>query len=240
MATTTGRVAKILGAATAVSASFLIAGATAATAAPAHPTYPANPAHPARPGAPQFRVRQILNGMKLRHSYVPAGSSTRKSEALSSPDDITVLGHHLFTAFQNGVGPQGQASPDGNTLSTVVEFTAGGHVVRQWDIKGKCDGITADTGRQLLIATVNEDANSSVYTITPGAAAAAQVQHYRTQAAAEQGRHRRHLRVPRSGADQRLGARHDRQGGPAAELPGRVLGDLRPGQPRGDGPAAVL
>ena len=173
MATTTGRVAKILGAATAVSASFLIAGATAATAAPAHPAYPA------RPGAPQFRVRQILNGMKLRHSYVPAGSSTRKSEALSSPDDITVLGHHLFTAFQNGVGPQGQASPDGNTLSTVVEFTAGGHVVRQWDIKGKCDGITADTGRQLLIATVNEDANSSVYTITPGAAAAAQVQHYR-------------------------------------------------------------
>ena len=179
MATTTGRVAKILGAATAVSASFLIAGATAATAAPAHPAYPAYPAYPARPGAPQFRVRQILNGMKLRHSYVPAGSSTRKSEALSSPDDITVLGHHIFTAFQNGVGPQGQASPDGNTLSTVVEFTAGGHVVRQWDIKGKCDGITADTGRQLLIATVNEDANSSVYTITPGAAAAAQVQHYR-------------------------------------------------------------
>ena len=43
MATTTGRVAKILGAATAVSASFLIAGATAATAAPAHPAYPAAP-----------------------------------------------------------------------------------------------------------------------------------------------------------------------------------------------------
>jgi|ERR1017187_1008943 hypothetical protein len=31
----------------------------------------------------------------------------------------------------------------------------------------------------MLIATVNEDANSSVYTITPGAAAAAQIQHYR-------------------------------------------------------------
>ncbi len=170
MAKTTGRAAKILGAATAVSASFLIAGAAAAAAAPAHLV---------RHGGPEYRVRQILNGMKLRHSYVPAGSSAGKSEALSSPDDITVLGHHLFTAFQNGVGPQGQPSPDGNTLSTVVEFTAGGHVVRQWDITGKCDGITADTGRHLLIATVNEDAHSSVYTITPGAAAAAQVRHYR-------------------------------------------------------------
>ena len=33
--------------------------------------------------------------------------------------------------------------------------------------------------RRRLIATVNEDANSSIYTITPGAPRAAQVQHYR-------------------------------------------------------------
>ena len=175
MAKTTARAAKILGAATAVSASFLIAGAGAAVAAPAHGSDPAAPPPPAT----QFRVRQILNGMKLRHSFVAAGSAARKSEALSSPDDITVLGHDLYTAFQNGVGPQGQASPDGNTLSTVVEFTASGHVVRQWDIKGKADGLTADTGRHLVIATVNEDAHSSVYTITPRARAGAQVQHYR-------------------------------------------------------------
>jgi hypothetical protein len=166
MAKTTGRAAKILAAATAVSASFLIVGATAAMAAPAH-------GH-----APQFRVRQILNGAKLHHSYTTAGGKTRKTEALSSPDDLTVLGHDIFTAFQNGVGPQGQPSTDGNTLSTVVEFTATGHVVRQWDIKGKCDGITADTARHELIATVNEDAHSSIYTITPSAAASAQVRHY--------------------------------------------------------------
>ncbi|MGH3397847.1 MAG: hypothetical protein ACRDPO_24475 [Streptosporangiaceae bacterium] len=178
MANTTGRAAKILGAATAVSASFLIAGAAAAAAAPAQASTPAA-RHPAHPRAPQFRVRQILNGMKLRHSYVPVGSSTRKTEPLTSPDDIGVLGHHIFTAFQNGVGPQGEPSSDGNTMSTVVEFTASGHVVRQWDLKGKCDGLTTDTGRHLVIATVNEDAHSSVYTITPGAAAAAQVQHYR-------------------------------------------------------------
>lgn len=173
MARTTGRATRILGAATAVSASLLIAGAAAAAAAPVSAGRPA--AAPTK-RAPEFQVRQILNGARLHHSYVAGGS--RKTEALSSPDDLTVLGHHIFTAFQNGVGPQGQASTDGNTLSTVVEFTASGHVVRQWDIKGKCDGITADTRRGELIATVNEDAHSSIYTITP-AAKEAQVQHYR-------------------------------------------------------------
>jgi hypothetical protein len=172
MAKTTRRTTRILGAATAVSASFLIAGAAAAAAAPAHGRTAAAPTS----RAPEFAVRQILNGAKLHHSYVAGG--TRKTEALSSPDDITVLGHHIFTAFQNGVGPQGQPSTDGNTLSTVVEFTATGHVVRQWDITGKCDGITADTRRGELIATVNEDAHSGIWTITP-AAEEGQVQHYR-------------------------------------------------------------
>lgn len=175
MAKTTGRAAKILGTATAVSASFLIVGAAAAAAAPAH----VRPSAARHPHGSQLKVRQILNGAKLHHSFTVAGSSTRKTEALAGPDDITVLGHHIFTAFQNGVGSQGEPSTDGNTASTVVEFTASGHVVRQWDIKGKCDGLTADTGRHLLIATVNEDAHSSVYTITPGTRAAAQVQHYR-------------------------------------------------------------
>ena len=180
MLTTARRTAKVLATA-AVPASLLFAGATAgATAAAASPvTSGAAAQHAVRHGAaPQYWVRQILNGKKLRHTFVPAGSAKRRSEPLADPDDITVLGHHLYTAFQNGIGPQGQASTDGNTDSTVVEYTAAGHVLHQWDIHGKCDGITADTGRHLLIATVNEDANSSVYTITPGAPAAAQIEHY--------------------------------------------------------------
>jgi hypothetical protein len=124
-------------------------------------------------------VRQILNGAKLRHAFIPAGTAQHRSEPLASPDDITVLGHHIYAAFQNGVGPQGQASPDGNTDSTVVEFTAHGRVLRQWNIKGKCDGITGDAGKHLLIATVNEDAHSSIYTIKPGARAGRQIRHYR-------------------------------------------------------------
>jgi len=123
-----------------------------------------------------FEAKVVINGAKLSHTYVSDG--TRKTEHLTSPDDITVLGHHIFTAFQNGVGPQGQPAPDGNDDSTVVEFTPNGHVVHQWDLHGKCDGITADTQRGILIATIDEDANSSVYTIQPGAPKGAQVVHY--------------------------------------------------------------
>ncbi|MGO9499147.1 MAG: hypothetical protein ACLQA5_20915 [Solirubrobacteraceae bacterium] len=92
-------------------------------------------------------------------------------EAISLPDDITSLGGDIFVAFQNGVGPQGQASTTGNRDSTVVEFNAAGHPVAQWDLVGKCDGLTADPQTGEVIATINEDANSSLYLITPGGAA---------------------------------------------------------------------
>ena len=156
---------KVVAAASAVLASMALAG-------------PAFAATTSAQVKPAFHVQQILNGMTLRHTFVPSGTSKPQTEPLASPDDITVLGRHLFTAFQNGVGPQGEPSGDGNTDSTVVEFTASGHVIRQWDLHGKCDGITADPGRGVLIATVNEDANSSIYTITPGAKAGHQVRHY--------------------------------------------------------------
>ena len=178
MPTISRRAAKIIAATAAIPASLLFAGATAAVASPARTSASAS-SHALRQPAQRYRVRRILNGMKLRHTFIPVGSAKPRSEPLADPDDITVLGRHLYTAFQNGVGPQGQASTDGNTDSTVVEFTAAGQVIRQWNIKGKCDGLTADTGRHLLIATVNEDANSSVYTITPGARVGAQIQHYR-------------------------------------------------------------
>ncbi len=169
MLPTTRQAAKILAAAAVIPASLLIAGtAMAATAAPAA-------AHPAA----RFAVRPILFGSKLHHTFVLAGSTKRRSEPLTQPDDITHMGHDLFTAFQNGIGPQGQASPDGNTDSTIVEFTTAGQVIRQWDVKGKCDGLTADPARHFVIATVNEDANSSIYTITPRAARGTQIRHYR-------------------------------------------------------------
>jgi hypothetical protein len=163
----TRRSAKVVAAAV-VPASLLIAGATVAAAA-------TNPvAHPSS----RYVVRHILSGKALRHTFVPAGSAKKKSESLTQPDDITALGHDLFTGFQNGVGSQGEPSTDGNLDSTIVEFTPSGHVVRQWDVKGKVDGLGNDPERHLVIATVNEDNHSSIYTIAPRAKNGEQVQHF--------------------------------------------------------------
>jgi hypothetical protein len=108
-----------------------------------------------------FTNRVFASGAKVFHP-TPKGKA-----AISQPDDITYLGGHIFVGFQNGVGPQGQASTTGNKDSTVVEFDLGGHAVRHWDVVGKCDGVTADPLNARVIATVNEDAHSSVYVIDP-------------------------------------------------------------------------
>jgi hypothetical protein len=119
----------------------------------------------------------ILKGSSLQHSYTPGTSTTSKTEALSKPDDITQLGDNLVVGFQNGVGPQGEASTDGNLDSTIVDFTQSGDVRGQWDVIGKVDGLTADPALNAVIATVNEDGNSSLYVLRPSDGANA-VTHY--------------------------------------------------------------
>ena len=103
----------------------------------------------------------VFDGAQLEHT-APGGS-----EPLTKPDDITFLAGHVFVAFQNGVGPQGEESATGNLDSTVVELDLAGHALQQWDLLGKIDGLTADPLTGEVIATVNEDANSSLYTIDP-------------------------------------------------------------------------
>src|SRR6202035_617489 len=63
---------------------------------------------------------------------------------------------------------QGEVSPSGNLDSTLVEFTPTGSVVKQWDVTGKIDGMGADSAAGQVIATVNEDSKSSLYTISGG------------------------------------------------------------------------
>jgi hypothetical protein len=111
---------------------------------------------------------------------VSAGTMVRtfpESASLTRPDDITLLGKRIYVSYQNGVGSRGEPSPTGNLYSTVAEFTLGGQPLRQWQLKGKCDGLTADAAYGVVIATVNEDGNSSLYTITPSASTQ-QVGHY--------------------------------------------------------------
>jgi hypothetical protein len=149
-------------AATVAGAGVLAAAGALAAPASAQPATAASVA-----AAKPLQVTRIAYGDKLHHSFLPNGKGTAHTEALTSPDDITQLGKDVFVTFQNGVGPQGQASKDGNLDSTIVEFTLSGHEVAQWDLVGKCDGLTADPGTGKVIATINEDLHSSLYTIDP-------------------------------------------------------------------------
>jgi hypothetical protein len=115
---------------------------------------------------------QIVFGTRLKHTFRPNGTGAPKTESLSQPDDIVQLGGDLYVGFQNGVGSQGETATSGNTDSTLAEFTPAGKKISQWDVKGKIDGLGADTGTKQVIATVNEDSNSSLYTVSPGSAAA--------------------------------------------------------------------
>jgi hypothetical protein len=120
----------------------------------------------------------ILSGMALSHTFTVSGTTNTASEPLTKPDDITKLDGLIFVGFQNGVGPQGEPSTDGNTDGTIVEMGRFGGALGQWDVQGKIDGLTADPAIGGVIATVNEDANSSLYTIAEGAHGAVTVQHY--------------------------------------------------------------
>ena len=94
------------------------------------------------------------------------------------PDDLTRLAVDglahgrslLWTAFQNGIGPDGTAGPSGVAASTVAGYDPGNgsSPVATIQVPGKVDGLTADPGRDRLIATVNEDNNSALDVIDPG------------------------------------------------------------------------
>jgi hypothetical protein len=151
-----------------------LAVATLPVAASAAPSTSATPAT----AQPSLTAWTIQSGKNLQHTYTVSGTETTATETLSSPDDITQFDGFIFAGFQNGVGPQGQPSADGNTDSTIVGMNKFGQALAQWDIQGKADGLTADPGIGGVIATVNEDANSSLYTITAGPGGTAVVRHY--------------------------------------------------------------
>ncbi len=169
---TTRRRGKVLGAVFVLPIGLISTGGTALASAPSAAGSLDSPP------AGVFTAHVILSGSTLTHSFTPQGGTAPMTEPLTNPDDITLLGNDIFVGFQNGVGPQGQASADGNLDSTVVELKKNGDPVDQWDVQGKTDGVTADPKTGEVIATVNEDANSGLYTIDPTAPAGAQVAHY--------------------------------------------------------------
>jgi hypothetical protein len=115
-----------------------------------------------------FSVKQIVQAGTLKHGYQPDGKGGSKTESLTQPDDIVTLSGNLYVGFQNGVGSQGEVSVNGNLDSTLAEFTTSGTLVKQWDVRGKIDGMGTDPATGQVIATVNEDANSSLYAVSSG------------------------------------------------------------------------
>jgi hypothetical protein len=115
-----------------------------------------------------FDFKQIVLATTLRHSYQADGKGAARTQSLSQPDDIVTLGGNLYVGFQNGVGSQGEAAISGNLDSTLAEFTPAGSLVKQWDVTGKIDGMGADSATGQVIAAVNEDAHSSLYTVSGG------------------------------------------------------------------------
>jgi hypothetical protein len=104
----------------------------------------------------------------------PVGTLTVKqivlgsTQHLSQPDDIVTLGGNIWVGWQNGVGSMGEPAPSGNLNSALAEFTPSGHLVNKWVLKGKIDGMGADAAANQVIVTVNEDGNSSLYTVSSG------------------------------------------------------------------------
>lgn len=98
----------------------------------------------------------------------------------TGPDDIAILGGHVFVAWQNGIGPRGQAAPTTHTTaSVVVEYGDHGQTLHTWTLRGHIDGLGAQPSAGRVIATANEDGNTSLFTISPRTAAGKQVVHYR-------------------------------------------------------------
>jgi hypothetical protein len=101
---------------------------------------------------------------------VPAGFTATvfaHSGTLTGPDDIARLGDAVFVAYQNGVGTKGEPAKSGRSTSTIVEYGKRGEEMAHWDVPGKIDGMGANNHTRQVIATVNEDGNSSIYTIAP-------------------------------------------------------------------------
>lgn len=95
----------------------------------------------------------------------------------TGPDDIAALHGRVFVGWQNGVDTMGQPGPNGPD-STVIEYGARGQALNHWQIPGKVDGMGADRRNGQLILTVNEDGNSSLFTLRPYARPSVQVMHY--------------------------------------------------------------
>jgi glucose/arabinose dehydrogenase len=79
------------------------------------------------------------------------------------PDSIAAVDGHIFIGFGNNVSTTGG---DGKS-STIVEYDAGGNVLKMYSVLGHNDGLKVDPRTKLLWAMQNEDANPNLVIIDP-------------------------------------------------------------------------
>jgi hypothetical protein len=72
-----------------------------------------------------------------------------------NPDDLEVVGNHVFVAYQNGGLPDGS----NHIPSTIVAYTLSGKIVHKVSVNGHCDGLRYNPYTKQLWATSNEDAS---------------------------------------------------------------------------------
>ena len=135
----------------------------------------------------QARYRVLIASAAIAAAAVasaaaPASATTRSSHpgftvrtfsavgSESKPDDLTRLGGSIYVAYQDGVGPKGEASPKGVTRSRIQQYSLKGAPGASWPVTGKVDGLTADPVHHRLLITTNEDGKSSFHTLQPGSA----------------------------------------------------------------------
>ena len=119
----------------------------------------ARPAH----GPDAFTASVFASASSLTHQ------TAKGSEPIAGPDDITALAGRITSASRTASGRRAETSPTGNAgQQRSSRSTRPGKAVAQWDVVGKCDGLYGGSADDRLIATVNEDGNSSLYLIDPG------------------------------------------------------------------------
>ncbi|HYZ17342.1 MAG TPA: hypothetical protein VE591_13115 [Candidatus Acidoferrum sp.] len=84
----------------------------------------------------------------------------------TNPDAIFARGGFVYVAFQNATTATG-----GGGNSTIVQYDTSGKVVRSIQVPGHCDGMRYNPYTRLVWLTVNEDANSALYTWKPSTGA---------------------------------------------------------------------
>ncbi len=86
----------------------------------------------------------------------------RGTSSLTKPDAVVSAGGYTFVAYQNATTATG-----GGGNSTIVEYVGAGKIAKTLNLPGRIDGMRYNYYANAMWITVNEDANSSLYTWNP-------------------------------------------------------------------------